>query len=186
VTEANLPPAIVDGWIAPDGAARLSIVPKANPDDVPAMRSFARAVLAVEPEATEGTIATLKGGDMILRSFVEAGAWALASIAVLLLLFLRRIGDVMLTLVPLALAGLVMMELMVLFGMPFNFANIIALPLLLGVGVAFKIYYIVAWREGMTHLLQTPLTRAVFYSAHDRDGVRQPVVFEQSRGVEHG
>jgi predicted RND superfamily exporter protein len=65
----------------------------------------------------------------------------------------------------LALAGLVTMEIMALIGMPFNFANIIALPLLLGVGVAFKIYYIMAWREGVTHLLQTPLTRAVVYSA---------------------
>jgi uncharacterized protein len=57
------------------------------------------------------------------------------------------------------------MEIMAVIGMPFNFANIIALPLLLGVGVAFKIYYIMAWRDGVTHLLQTPLTRAVFFSA---------------------
>ena len=46
-----------------------------------------------------------------------------------------------------------------------NFANIIALPLLLGVGVAFKIYYIVAWRSGETNFLQSSLTRAVFFSA---------------------
>jgi hypothetical protein len=63
------------------------------------------------------------------------------------------------------MAGIVTLEVCVLIGMPLNFANIIALPLLLGVGVAFKIYYIVAWREGTTHLLQTPLTRAVVYSA---------------------
>ena len=49
--------------------------------------------------------------------------------------------------------------------MPLNFANIIALPLLLGVGVAFKIYYIMAWREGQTNLLQSVLTRAVTFSA---------------------
>ena len=165
VTQADLPPAILDDWIAPDGAARLSILPKADPDDLPAMQSFARAVLAIAPGATEGPIATIKAGDMIVRAFVEAGAWALASIALLLLLFLRRLSDVLLTLVPLALAGLVTMEVMTLIGMSFNFANIIALPLLLGVGVAFKIYYIIAWREGTTHLLQTPLTRAVFYSA---------------------
>ena len=165
VTQTDLPTAIVDDWIAQDGKARLSIMPKADPNDTPAMRSFARAVLAVEPEATEGPIATIKAGDMIVRSFIEAGALALASIAALLFLFLRRFADVMLTLIPLALAGLVTMELMTLLGMPFNFANIIALPLLLGVGVAFKIYYIVAWREGTTHLLQTPLTRAVAYSA---------------------
>jgi len=70
-----------------------------------------------------------------------------------------------LTLVPLVLAGVVTLELTVLVGLPLNFANIIALPLLLGVGVAFKIYYIMAWREGQTHLLQTSLTRAVIYSA---------------------
>jgi predicted RND superfamily exporter protein len=46
-----------------------------------------------------------------------------------------------------------------------NFENIIALPLLLGVGVAFKIYYIVAWRSGKTGLLQSSLTRAVLFSA---------------------
>jgi predicted RND superfamily exporter protein len=52
-----------------------------------------------------------------------------------------------------------------LINLPLNFANIIALPLLLGVGVAFKIYYVMAWRAGQTHLLQTSLTRAVFFSA---------------------
>ncbi len=165
VTLDTLPRALVDNWIAADGRARISIEPKGNPDNSRAMAEFARGVLAIEPDATEGPIATLKAGDMILRAFIEAGAWALASIAILLFLVLRRVGDVLLTLVPLALAGLVTMEIMSLIGMSFNFANIIALPLLLGVGVAFKIYYIMAWREGTTHLLQTPLTRAVIYSA---------------------
>jgi uncharacterized protein len=59
----------------------------------------------------------------------------------------------------------VTLEICVLIGLPLNFANIIALPLLLGVGVAFKIYYITAWRAGQTKLLQTSLTRAVFFSA---------------------
>jgi uncharacterized protein len=78
---------------------------------------------------------------------------------------LRRISDVALTLIPLMLAGVVTLEITVLIGMPLNFANIIALPLLLGVGVAFKIYYIMAWRQGQTRLLQTSLTRAVMFSA---------------------
>src|SRR3974390_77625 len=76
-----------------------------------------------------------------------------------------RVGDVLLTLVPLLLAGMVTLELCVVIGMPLNFANIIALPLLLGVGVAFKIYYITAWRAGQTGLLQSTLTRAVIFSA---------------------
>jgi uncharacterized protein len=165
VTQASLPPELVREWLAPDGKARVSIAPKQDPGDNEAMRRFAREVLRVEPDATEGPISILGAGDMVVGAFIEAGALALLSIAVLLWLVLRRVSDVLLTLIPLVLAGVVTLELTVLLGMPLNFANIIALPLLLGVGVAFKIYYIMAWREGTTHLLQTSLTRAVIYSA---------------------
>jgi predicted RND superfamily exporter protein len=78
---------------------------------------------------------------------------------------LRRITDVLLTLVPLLVAVVVTLELSVALDLPLNFANIIALPLLLGVGVAFKIYYIMAWRSGKTALVQSTLTRAVIFSA---------------------
>ena len=119
----------------------------------------------VEPNAIGGPIAILESGRTVIRAFFEAGFWALTSITILLWIVLRRFGDVLLTIIPLLMAGIVTMELMVLLDMKLNFANIIALPLLLGVGVAFKIYYIMAWREGQTNLLQTSLTRAVIYSA---------------------
>jgi len=101
----------------------------------------------------------------VIGAFIEAGALALAAIAVLLFIALRRFTDVLLTLIPLLLAGAVTLEICVLTGTTINFANIIALPLRLGVGVAFKIYYIMAWRAGKTGLLQSPLTRAVIFSA---------------------
>jgi hypothetical protein len=69
------------------------------------------------------------------------------------------------TLVPLLVAIVVTLEICVLVGLRLNFANIIALPLLLCVGVAFKIYYIIAWRSGETNFLQSSLTRAIFFSA---------------------
>jgi hypothetical protein len=72
---------------------------------------------------------------------------------------------VLLTLIPLLLAGVVALEVYPLADTAINFANIIALPLLLGVGVAFKISYIMAWRDGKTGLLQSALTRAVIFSA---------------------
>ena len=129
------------------------------------MRTFARDVQNVEPNATEGPISILEARRTVITAFLEAGAWALLSIAVLLWITLRRLGDVLLTLIPLLVAGVVTLEICVVIGMPLNFANIIALPLLLGVGVAFKIYYIMAWREGQTRLLQSVLTRAVTFSA---------------------
>jgi uncharacterized protein len=67
--------------------------------------------------------------------------------------------------VPLLLATVLTLELCVVLDLPLNFANIIALPLLFGVGVAFKIYYITAWRRGLTRLVQSTLSRAVIFSA---------------------
>ena len=165
VTQESLPPDLVRGWTTPDGRARVEVTPKGDPSDNEAMRQFARAVLAAEPSAVEGPISILEAGDMVVRAFIEAGLWALLSIGILLWVVLRRIGDVLLTLIPLVLAGVVTLEACVVIGLPLNFANIIALPLLLGVGVAFKIYYIMAWRKGQTKLLATSLTRAVIFSA---------------------
>jgi predicted RND superfamily exporter protein len=123
------------------------------------------AVLTVEPNATGQPVALYEAGNTVVRAFIEAGTFAFAAIALLLWIALRRIADVLLTLVPLLVAGVVTLELCVVINLPLNFADIIALPLLLGVGVAFKIYYIMAWRAGKTALLQSAMTRAVVYSA---------------------
>ncbi len=165
VTLADVPADIVEHWQTKDGRARVEALPKGDPNDNETLRHFARAILAAQPDAIGGPISILESGNTIVRAFFEAGAWALISISILLWIVLRRFGDVLLTLVPLLLAGVVTLELCVVFGMALNFANIIALPLLLGIGVAFKIYYIMAWRAGQTGLLQSSLTRAVFYSA---------------------
>ena len=63
------------------------------------------------------------------------------------------------------LCGLLTLGSCVVIGQPLNFANIIALPLLFGIGVAFHIYFVMAWRSGGEHLLESSLTRAVFFSA---------------------
>ena len=165
VTKENLPQAIKNQWVAADGRARVEVAPKGNTNDTEVLRSFARTILAVYPNATGGPVSILESSHTVVTAFLEAGFYALVVIAILLWIVLGRIGDVLLTLVPLLLAGVVTLEICVLIGMPLNFANIIALPLLLGVGVAFKIYYIMAWRSGRTNLLQSSLTRAVIWSA---------------------
>ena len=78
---------------------------------------------------------------------------------------LRRFQDVLLTLAPLLLAGPRRPWHRRRLGLPLNFANIIALPLLLGIGVAFNIYFVMAWRGGSGDLLQSSLTRAILFSA---------------------
>lgn len=165
VTVENLPPALKSQWLTRSGKARVQVYPNGNQNDTAVLRQFARAVSGAYPEATGGPISILESGQTVVGAFVHAGIYALISIAILLFIVLRRFTDVLLTLVPLLLAGILTLELCVIVGMPLNFANIIALPLLLGVGVAFKIYYIMAWRAGGTKLLQSSLTRAVIWSA---------------------
>ena len=165
VTLKSLPPELVDAWKAKDGLIRVEALPKGDPNDNDNLRKFADAVLAAEPTAVGGPVSILKSGDTIVRAFIHAGIFALLVISLLLWLTLRRFADVLMTLVPLLVAGAVTLEICVLIGLPLNFANIVAMPLLLGIGVAFKIYYVVAWRSGRTNLLQTSLTRAIFFSA---------------------
>jgi uncharacterized protein len=161
----TLPPELVNSWKTKDGQIRVEAQPNGDPNDNDTLRKFADAVLKSEPLAVGGPISILKSGDTIVTAFIHAGIWALLSISLLLWLALRRISDVLLTIVPLLVAGTVTLEICVLIGLPLNFANIIALPLLLGVGVAFKIYYVTAWRAGYKNLLQSSLTRAIFFSA---------------------
>jgi hopanoid biosynthesis associated RND transporter like protein HpnN len=165
VTIKDLPQNLVRDWLLADGRARVQVLPKGDSGDVGVIKNFATSVMAVEPSATGPAISLYESGRTVIGAFVEAGGVALAAIAVLLLIALRRVTDVLLTLIPLLLAGTVTLEICSLTGTVLNFANIIALPLLLGVGVAFKIYYILAWREGRTGLLQSGLTRAVVFSA---------------------
>jgi predicted exporter len=165
VTASSLPHDLAREWTAPDGRVRVEVVAKDGPNDSRLLRQFALSVLAVQPAATGQAIETYGWGHTIMVAFVQAGAWALFAVAILLWLTLRRIGDVLLTIIPLMVAAVLTLEICALADFPLNYANIIALPVLLGIGVAFKIYYVMAWRHGEYNFLESPLTHAVFFSA---------------------
>jgi len=158
VTTQTIPADLARLWVTANGRARVQVLPRV-------IRDFVTAVLAVSRDATGPAVLLYEAGNTVVGAFIEAGIFALATIAILLWMALRRMVDVLLTLVPLLVAAVVTLELCVAIDLPLNFANIIALPLLLGVGVAFKIYYIMAWRSGKTALVQSTLTRAVIFSA---------------------
>jgi predicted RND superfamily exporter protein len=165
VTRETLPPELVRDWIAPDGRARIEVFPKGNSNDNTIIARFAAAVRAVAPEAVGAPIIIVESGRTVVRAFIEAGLFSLGAIFLILWIALRRPIDVALTLGPLVIATITTLEAAYLLDLPLNFANIIALPLMLAVGVAFHIYYIIAWRAGIADLLASSLTRAIFFSA---------------------
>jgi uncharacterized protein len=165
VSLETLPPDLKRDWLAPDGRARVSAIPKGDSNNNVVLTRFIDAVTALAPDATGAPIDTLQGGRTVAGAFTQAGILSFIAITLLLFAVLRRARDVAITMAPIALTGLLTLGCCVAIGQPLNFANIIALPLLFGIGVAFHIYFVMAWRTGGSHLLQSSLTRAVFFSA---------------------
>jgi predicted RND superfamily exporter protein len=143
----------------------VSITPKGDANDNAVLSRFLAAGIKVIPDATGTPLSIHEAGRAVVGAFAEAGVLSFAAITVLLLVMLRRVRDVAITMAPIVLTGLLTMGSCVLMDQPLNFANIIALPLLFGIGVAFHIYFVMAWRAGGSHLLTSSLARAVFFSA---------------------
>jgi len=165
VTLKDIPPSLARDWLAPDGRARVSLTPRGDSNDNAVLTRFIAAVTRLYPDATGAPIGIQMGGRTVAGAFLEAGVLSFIAITLLLFAILRRVRDVAITMAPIVLTGLLTLGSCVLIGQPLNFANIIALPLLFGIGVAFHIYFVMAWRSGGAHLLQSSLTRAVFFSA---------------------
>jgi len=165
VTEDSLPADLRGDWISRTGLVRLEVTPKGDSNDRIVMTKFADAVMTIAPDASGPPIIVSEASRTVTRAFLQAGFYALVAIFLILAVALRNPIDVALTLGPLVLAGIMSLEAADALGMSLNFANIIALPLMFGVGVAFHIYYVIAWRAGMVDMLASSLTRAIFFSS---------------------
>ncbi|TAJ82352.1 MMPL family transporter [Reyranella sp.] len=165
VTVESLPADLVADWLTKDGRARIQAYPHANQETDEALWRFAQAVQKISPDATGVPISIRAAGDSVVTAFLQAGTYSAIAIIAILLISLRRVWDVSLTMAPVFLSGLLTFATCAVLDLPLNFANIIALPLLFGVGVAFNIYFVMAWRAGETAPLQSSLMRAVVFSA---------------------
>jgi hopanoid biosynthesis associated RND transporter like protein HpnN len=165
VTRADIPPDIARDWLLPDGRARLQVLPQADLRALGGLDAFAAEVTRVAPTAGGSAVTIVATSTTIVNAFRSAAVSALLAILLILSLILRRPLDVLLVAAPLVLSALLTLYVAVLLGLLLNFANIIALPLLLGVGVSFNVYFIMNWRAGRTGPLSSATARAVLFSA---------------------
>ncbi|MBS0643728.1 MAG: MMPL family transporter [Proteobacteria bacterium] len=165
VALATIPPDFARDWLLPDGRARVQVNPKADYHSPAGLRTFVEQVRSVAPNAGGSAVTIQATSDTITGSFEQAAIYALIAITILLGLLLRRVLDVLLVLMPLLLSSLLTLLVAVWLPLHLNFANIIALPLLLGVGVSFNIYFVMNWRAGADHPLGSATARAVLFSA---------------------
>ncbi|MDH3411251.1 MAG: MMPL family transporter [Gammaproteobacteria bacterium] len=163
----SLPAELKRDWIAPDGRWRLEVEPSGEMSDERNLARFVDAVRSIAPDVTGAPVVHLESGRAVVRAFSQALLAALLLISVLLFVVLQRVLEVGLVLAPLLFATLIILAVMVIFGLPFNFANVIALPLLLGLGANNGIHMVYRWRAAPPDsgdLLKTSTARGVVFS----------------------
>ena len=165
ITQANLPPEIARNWFLPDGQVRVQALPTAAAQHTKGLKKFAKAVLSIAPNAGGPAISTIATAQTILDSFREAAFLAALAIAIILFIVFRNFRDMLLVLSTLALSALLTALFAKIYGLQINYANIIALPLLLGVGVSFNVYFVMNYRAGMRRFLHSATAHAVLFSA---------------------
>ena len=163
----ELPQELTQRWLAADGRARLEVIPAADLRDQDARRGFVEALQAISPEVIGAPVIIVEAGKAVIEAFMTATGIAFAGIFLLLWLRLKVLVDCLLVLAPLVLAGLLTGAVTVLIDLPFNFANIIVLPLLLGLGVDSGIHMVTRGREGQANMEEESdaTQRAVLLSA---------------------
>ena len=167
VTLADLPPDLRARYLAADGKARIQVFPSEDISDNAALRRFVEAVRGVVPTATETPVEILESGKVVVASIRQAAVTALIAVTAMMLLLLGGPRETLLVLTTIVLAALFTVASSVLFDIPFNFANVIVLPLLMGLGVASGIHLVMrahAERAAIP-LLETSTPRAVILSA---------------------
>lgn len=163
---ADLPEAVKRRVLAEDGRVRIVGVPAEDMTESAAMRRLVDDVNEVFPTATGRPVLEAGFGQVVVEAFKKAIAIAIVVIVLILLVTVRDMADTALILLPLVMAACFTAATGVIVGIPFNLANIIVLPLIVGLGVANGIHILLRYREddSMDELLKSSTPRAVVLS----------------------
>jgi len=152
---SDLPDALRNLMVGADGSLLLRVYPAAAPSGISVLsperlNAFATAVLAIAPTATGPTVQIFESTRLINSAYLRAGLYALIAIIALLTIDfgLTRQGllDTACVLLPVAIGSILMLALMRLFGVELNFANMIVMPLIVGIGVGMGVHAVRRWR----------------------------------------
>jgi predicted RND superfamily exporter protein len=139
---ADLPEGVLTRSVGKTGRYLMRVYSKMNIWDVGANTAFVHQVRSVDPEATGNPLQVYEASRQMKRSFEKAAWYALLAIIPALLIDFRRLGHALLTMLPMAVGLLQTVGLMGLLDIPLNPANMIVLPLVLGIGVDYGIHLV--------------------------------------------
>ena len=186
INKESLPIDLTERWQSADGKYLMEIYPVENLQDNAAMRHFVEQTREADPRIIGSPVINLMASDAVIEAFKQAFLYSFSAITVLLLIFLPHKRDAIYILGPLLAAAICTAGVSVLFDIPLNFANIIALPLLLGMGVDSGIHMVHRFRTALpehNNVLATSSARAVMVSAFTTMGSIGNLIFSPHRGM---
>ena len=155
MTVEDVPSAVRRMFVGKTGKFLVQVFPKEDIWEREPLVKFVHEVQQVAPGVTGTPSGLYEFVDILLRGYIKAALWAFLVITVLIVLDFRNAYAALLTLLPLMVGMVWMVGVMVVGGIDLNPANIMVLPLIVGIGVAYGIYVVQRYRE--TH-------EATFYS----------------------
>lgn len=132
---ADLPEPIATRFVGRTGRYLMQVYSKSNIWDMEPMRQFVYDVRSVDPDATGNPMQVYEASRHMKRSFEQAAWYALLVIIPVVLFDFRRLNYTLLAALPMGVGLLQTLGLMGLLNIPLNPANIIVLPLTLGIGM---------------------------------------------------
>jgi predicted exporter len=167
VTRDDLPPELTRQYLAPDGRARIELLPREDVSDSRTLERFVDTVRTIVPDAAGMAVWLVEWGRVAWNSMRLALLGGMLAMIVFLLAMWRSVRDTLLAFFPLLLAAGLTCASLVVIGRPFNFANVIVLPMLIGMGVDNGVHLVHRHRthEEEVDVLGTSTARAVFYAA---------------------
>jgi hopanoid biosynthesis associated RND transporter like protein HpnN len=161
----ELPSVLTERWLASGGRELVEITPAEDVSDNAAASRFIGAVQSIVPKATGLPVVYQEASATVVGAFRLALLYAFIMVTLIIWLVLRDRKDTLLVIVPIVLAAVMTAGLTVLIDMPLNYANIIALPLLVGIGVDNGIHVVHRLRtDSAEQLFGTSTMRAVLAS----------------------
>jgi hopanoid biosynthesis associated RND transporter like protein HpnN len=184
--QTDLPKSLVNQFVSIDGRYRVQVFPSGNIMNVDALKQFVRSVRTIAPDATDAPVTIYESGRSVISSFRQATIYALIAIILFLLIEMRSFYVTALILIPLVLAILLTAAASVLLDIPLNFANVIVVPLLLGVGVHSGIIFVLRYQTEPPadgNMLKTSTARAVLFSILTTIISTSSLSFSPHRGI---
>jgi hopanoid biosynthesis associated RND transporter like protein HpnN len=180
----DLPETLRDRFVGATGKYLLQVYPKDDVRQRGNQEKFIMDLRTIDPNVTGEPVQLYEYTTLLKKSYEQAAWYSLVAIAILVFIHFRSVGAVILSLLPVGIGTLWLAGLMGWFNIPFNPANIMTLPLVIGIGVTNGIHILNRFAEERTpNILSRSTGKAVLVSGLTAIAGFGSLILAKHRGI---